>query len=526
MGRPIHLLPLSTKEINCVSYTPFRGTQTPFDPNFIVPITQIENDFHLLSSYTKCVRIYATDQGLDQILPVAQKYNIKILLGIWIGREDKANQKQITHALTLTKNYPTSIKAIIVGNEVILRGELSPQKLNDFILQVKKSTTLPVTYADVWEFWLHYPELVKYVDFITIHILPYWEDKPISVQHSLQHIDAILNKMHEVFPNHKIFIGETGWPSFGRIRQQAIPSPINQSLYLRQFLEAADQRKWDYNLIEAFDQPWKRTLEGTVGGYWGLFTEDRLPRFTFSEPISNYNKWQNYFFASFIISGILLFIFLNKILTLTSHKTSHFIRYSLYIMGIIQCLGISLVFQYHDLLIRSWTLGQTSLYIVYFILNIILAISLIKITFGPACFSYDMLLFLKKDKRKKSIIISYDTIFQIAHFAVCLLFIINTLLLVFDPRYRDFPLSSFWFSGLISFLYPLLEHSEKKYSLAPRQKSALFILVLILCPFIIFQEKFINHETWQWFIIGLILFSDKIRYTQFFDRALNKFQKR
>ena len=39
---------------------------------------------------------------------------------------------------------------------------------------------MPVTYADVWEFWLRYRDVYEAVDFVTIHILPYWEDFPIS----------------------------------------------------------------------------------------------------------------------------------------------------------------------------------------------------------------------------------------------------------------------------------------------------------------------------------------------------------
>ncbi len=39
----------------------------------------------------------------------------------------------------------------------------------------------------------------------------------------------------------------------------------------------------DYNFIEAFDQPWKRYQEGTAGGYWGLFDEDRTPKFSWIE---------------------------------------------------------------------------------------------------------------------------------------------------------------------------------------------------------------------------------------------------
>ena len=38
-------------------------------------------------------------------------------------------------------------------------------------------------------------------------------------------------------------------------------------------LERAKREHFRVNVIEAFDQPWKRALEGTVGGHWGLFDD-------------------------------------------------------------------------------------------------------------------------------------------------------------------------------------------------------------------------------------------------------------
>ena len=54
------------------------------------------------------------------------------------------------------------------------------------------------------------------------------------------------------------------------MRAGALPSPANQARVLSGVVAAAKQEGWKVNLIEAFDQPWKRLLEGTVGGYWGF----------------------------------------------------------------------------------------------------------------------------------------------------------------------------------------------------------------------------------------------------------------
>src|SRR5205823_6173633 len=47
------------------------------------------------------------------------------------------------------------------------------------------------------------------------------------------------------------------------------------------------------NLIEAYDQPWKRQLEGTVGGHWGLYDAyRRQPKFTWGAAVSNHPSWR------------------------------------------------------------------------------------------------------------------------------------------------------------------------------------------------------------------------------------------
>jgi glucan 1,3-beta-glucosidase len=293
LGRPVALTDAPPGKIHCVSYTPFRGSQTPFDPSLHIPAWQIEEDFKILSADVDCVRLYATDQGLDQVLPIAQRYGMKVLVGAWIGRDLKANERQLSDVIRLAKEFPDTVKAIIVGNEVLLRGEQTPEALAAMLARVKQATGKPVTYADVWEFWLKAPQLANAVDFVTIHILPYWEDQPQPVEAGLAHLEAIVDKVRAAIPSKPILIGETGWPSEGREREDAVPSLVDQAHYLREFMAyvAGEGAGLDYNLIEAFDQPWKRALEGTVGGYWGLFDAHREAKFPWRGPVTEYPQW-------------------------------------------------------------------------------------------------------------------------------------------------------------------------------------------------------------------------------------------
>ena len=95
------------------------------------------------------------------------------------------------------------------------------------------------------------------------------------------------------FPGKEVMIGETGWPSMGRMREGALPSRINQARVISEILDVAKRDNFRVNLIEAFDASWKRYWEGTVGGNWGLFAADhRTLKFPPGVSISNYPRWK------------------------------------------------------------------------------------------------------------------------------------------------------------------------------------------------------------------------------------------
>lgn len=280
-------------KLTCVSYAPFRGGQTPLVPTTHIPAAQIAQDLEQLAKISNCVRTYSIENGLDQVPALAARVGLKVMQGIWLGSNRAKNVAQIATAVSLTKDYPEVITSLVVGNEVLLRGEMIGSDLAAVIRSVKSQVSIPVTYADVWEFWLRHREIYDAVDFVTIHILPYWEDFPIRAKFAAAHVDAIRKRMAAAFPNKEILIGETGWPSAGRMRDGALPSRSNQARVVSEILELAKQENFRVNLIEAYDQPWKRRLEGTVGGYWGLFdAAKRDIKYPAGEPIRDYPAWK------------------------------------------------------------------------------------------------------------------------------------------------------------------------------------------------------------------------------------------
>jgi exo-beta-1,3-glucanase (GH17 family) len=295
LATPITLLraPIDPNaKLLCVSYAPFRGNQTPLNPATRVSAEQIEQDLTQLVKVTDCVRTYSIDNGLDQVAGIAAKVGLKVMQGIWLGSDRLKNLNQIAIVVALTKQYP-NITSVVVGNEVLLRGEMTTNDLAAIIRSVKAQVTVAVTYADVWEFWLRNREIYEAVDFVTIHILPYWEDFPIRARYAAAHVDSIRQRMAVAFPGKEILIGETGWPSEGRMREGALPSRTNQARVVSEILLLAKQENFRVNLIEAYDQPWKRQLEGTVGGYWGLFDSVRREvKYPPGVPISNFPLWK------------------------------------------------------------------------------------------------------------------------------------------------------------------------------------------------------------------------------------------
>ena len=296
MGRPVAMPPsplAQGQKLNCLSYAPFHGSQAPFDQPLRIPDAQIESDLQKLAEVTSCIRTYSAARAQGKITRIAGKHGLKVLQGIWIGRNLADNRREIEGALRLARRHPGVIEAFIVGNETLLRGELGADRIKTYLGEVKRRSGLPVTYADVWEFWLKAPELAEAADFITIHILPYWEDEPVAATEAVAHVGEVREKVAKIFAGKDILIGEVGWPSEGRMRDGALPSPANQALVLSGVVEAAKAGNWKVNLIEAFDQPWKRLLEGTVGGYWGMFDDGaRELKFRWGEPVSNHARWR------------------------------------------------------------------------------------------------------------------------------------------------------------------------------------------------------------------------------------------
>ena len=251
---------------------------------------QIQSDLAAIAPYTRAIRTYSAIDGLERVPALASEYGLRVTLGAWLDTSEERNEREIESVIDLTKRY-RNIDSVIVGNETIYRnralnGADDVKALIAQIQRVKREVNVPVSTAEVWDIWLEHPELVSAVDYLAVHILPYWEGLPANV--AVDHAAKVYERLRQAYPGKRIVIAEFGWPSAGLNRKEAEPGTLAQAQVVRDFAARADAMGIDYSIVEAFDQPWK-TAEGSVGPYWGIFNADREPKFALAGAVETPN---------------------------------------------------------------------------------------------------------------------------------------------------------------------------------------------------------------------------------------------
>ncbi len=309
-------LPGWNKTMMGLTFNPMRRDSNP--RKGIYPTKQeIEEDVALLVGKAHSIRTYTSLEGMEAVPELAEKYGEHLAMGAWIDDDLDKNRREIESLIELSNKYPKAIVRTLVGNETILRGNVDPQQLIEYIREVKQRTSKPVSTAETWDVWKAHPELVDEVDYIGVHILPYWEGIP--VESAVDYVFFRYYDMQQTYPGKQIVITEVGWPSDGQPYKHSTPSLANQAKFLRAFLNRANAERLTYYVVEAFDQPWKISIEGTAGAYWGIFNVDRQPKFPLEGDVLANPTWRNWAIGASILSIILMaaFLFSRKRLKLT-----------------------------------------------------------------------------------------------------------------------------------------------------------------------------------------------------------------
>jgi exo-beta-1,3-glucanase (GH17 family)/cellulose synthase/poly-beta-1,6-N-acetylglucosamine synthase-like glycosyltransferase len=292
------------------AFSPYQEGESPFTS--LYPSREsVAQDIQILSQSTHAIRTYTVNGVFGEIPALASKHKINIALGAWLDDNLETNQIELDSLVSIVKNKPYNIVRVMAGNESVLRKDLTPEQMIDYLDALRSKIDVPVSTAEPWHIWIKYPELAEHVDYLAVHMLPFWEG--IAMDSATDYIVEKMNLLKTTFPNKPIVIAEVGWPSSGRSIKEASASKSNEAKFLRRFIERANQENYTFYIMEAFDQPWKDRLEGSVGGYWGVYDVNRQAKFEFRSSIIAVPEWR-----LLAASSVLLAIFLIMVLLIDS----------------------------------------------------------------------------------------------------------------------------------------------------------------------------------------------------------------
>ena len=298
------------------SFSPMQEHNDPLEQRFPT-VEEIDRDLALLEGKTHAVRTYTVEGAQGEIPALAREHGINVALGAWVDERLEKNAVEIERLINIAERNRRNVVRVVVGNEVVLRNDLPVTQLIEYLRHVRSEVGMPVSTAEPWHIWLKYPELVAEVDYLAVHMLPYWEG--LNVDDAVNYVVRRMNELKQAYPGKPIVIAEVGWPSNGRTRQAAVASEANEAIFLRRFLTRAVEEGYVYYIMEAFDQPWKTQNEGAVGAYWGVFDVYRNPKFEFSAPIVWIPEWRLLATLSVIVALITFALLLIDASTLTHH---------------------------------------------------------------------------------------------------------------------------------------------------------------------------------------------------------------
>lgn len=232
---------------------------------------QIEQRMDVIAPYTKWVRSFSCTDGNEFIPKVARKKGLKTMVGAWIGKDKTKNKKEIEALIKLGKDG--TIDIAVVGNEALMRNDLSEREIIDYIHQVKKALPgIPVSYVDAYYQFYDHPALVDACDMILANCYPFWEGTSLEQSsHNLRQMYAITKSISKGKP---VIITETGWPSQGAPTEHAIPSHENAMKYFIDTSNWALKSGVPLFYFSSFDEAWKARQEGDVGARWGLWNSN------------------------------------------------------------------------------------------------------------------------------------------------------------------------------------------------------------------------------------------------------------
>jgi exo-beta-1,3-glucanase (GH17 family) len=265
---------LLESKIHGISFSPYVEGQ---GPGTILGETQIRERLAVIQPYVNWVRSFSCTEGHELVPEIAAENGLKTMVGVWLDEDREHNEIELANAIEIAKAGHADILAI--GNEVLLRGELSEDELIDYINRAKQSVPdVPVGYVDAYFEFVDHPRVTEACDVLLANCYPFWEGCP--AEHALLYMKEMYRRVANVANGRKIIVSETGWPNIGSATDGAAPSFENA---IKNFVDTyrwAEEDDIEIFYFSSFDETWKIDSEGDVGAYWGLWDKDGNPKYT------------------------------------------------------------------------------------------------------------------------------------------------------------------------------------------------------------------------------------------------------
>jgi len=252
-------------KIHGISFSPYVEGQAPGTQ---ISQQQIESRLDIIADKVNWIRSFSCTEGNELIPRIAKSRGLKTLVGAWLDDDLENNEKEITNLIEVAKAGYVDIVA--VGNEVLLREDLTEEQLIDYIERVKAALPgLEVGYVDAYyEFEVH-PNVADACDVILANCYPFWEG--CTLDYSILYMKDMYRRAIRAGKGKKVIITETGWPNLGPAEWSAEPSVENAMKYFIGSYQWADEEEIEIFYFSSFDEAWKVDKEGGVGAHWGLW---------------------------------------------------------------------------------------------------------------------------------------------------------------------------------------------------------------------------------------------------------------
>lgn len=259
------------KGLHGICFSPYSEGQNPGDQ---LSVSQIKRRMDVIAPHTEWVRSFSCSDGNELVPKVAHEKGLKTMVGAWIGRDKTKNNQEITRLIDLAKKGYVDIA--VIGNETLMRGDVSEQEIIEYIHTVKKALPeIPVSYVDAYYKFHEHPALIDACDVILVNCYPFWEG--VTIEESSRYLRQMYEVTKSISKGKQVIITETGWPNQGNDKGNATPSPENAMKYFINTANWSQQYEISLFYFSSFDESWKVHQEGDVGARWGLWnTQEKL----------------------------------------------------------------------------------------------------------------------------------------------------------------------------------------------------------------------------------------------------------